>query len=87
MARVELRHLSKAFGAVQAIHDLSLDIAPGECLALLRPSGSGKTTTLNLVAGFLDLDAGEIRVDGQPITGLPPNRRPSPASSRRSTRW
>jgi spermidine/putrescine ABC transporter ATP-binding subunit len=67
--------LSKAFGAVKAVDDISLTIPAGSFVTLLGPSGSGKTTTLNLIAGFLAPDAGNIAFDGQPVASLPPHRR------------
>jgi iron(III) transport system ATP-binding protein len=56
-----LRQVTRRFGAVAAVDRLDLEVARGECLALLGPSGCGKTTTLRMVAGFEDLDEGEIR--------------------------
>lgn len=56
-AVVEFSDVSKTFGAVEAVQDLTLDIKAGEFLTLLGPSGSGKTTALNMVAGFLDPSA------------------------------
>jgi len=62
-------------GAMDAVRDLTLDVARGEFLTLLGPSGSGKTTTLMMLAGFEQPDGGEILLDGQPITRLPAHRR------------
>lgn len=56
-----LREVTRRFGGVTAVDRLDLEVARGECLALLGPSGCGKTTTLRMVAGFEDLDEGEIR--------------------------
>ncbi len=72
---LRLAGLSKRFGEVQALDNVSLDIAPGELLTILGPSGSGKTTMLKVVAGFETPDAGVVRVDGAEITRLPPARR------------
>ncbi|WP_051793003.1 ABC transporter ATP-binding protein [Amycolatopsis jejuensis] len=75
-ASVELAGVTKRFGtAPPAVDALDLHVQPGEFLTLLGPSGSGKTTTLNMVAGFAEPTVGEIRLDGAPITRLPPHRR------------
>ena len=74
-ASVELVHLRKTFGDTIAINDLSLTIAAGEFFTLLGSSGSGKTTTLMTIAGFIAPDGGEIRIGGRSIVDLPPERR------------
>jgi putative spermidine/putrescine transport system ATP-binding protein len=70
-----LRGLTKRYHNTAAIDDLTLDIAAGEFLTLLGPSGSGKTTVLMAIAGFVEPTAGEILLDGRPITRLPPEAR------------
>jgi len=81
MAYIELQQVSKRFGEVVAVDRLDLDIARGECVAMLGPSGCGKTTTLRMVAGFEDLDDGEIRVGDKLLSSrrekyyLPPEQR------------
>jgi spermidine/putrescine transport system ATP-binding protein len=75
MPILELRHLSKRFGDFSAVDDLSLEIAAGEFLTLLGASGSGKTTTLRMIAGFEPPTAGEIFMAGTPIGALPPFKR------------
>lgn len=73
---VELWEVTKRHGATVAVDRLSLDIRKGEFFSILGPSGSGKTTTLRLLAGFEQPDSGEILLEGRPMQGVPPNRRP-----------
>ncbi len=68
MAFIELRDVTKLFGTVKAVDGLNLSIEKGECFSFLGPSGCGKTTTLRMVAGFEDLDQGEIEVGGRLIS-------------------
>ena len=75
MARIELVGLSKAFGSVVAVRNLSLTIEDGEFVVLVGPSGCGKTTTLRMIAGFIDASAGEIRIDGRVVNDLEPRDR------------
>ena len=63
--------MTKAFGGLVAVSDVSLAVAPGEVLGLIGPNGSGKTTLLNLIAGAIRPDAGRIRMDGEDVTRLP----------------
>jgi len=72
---LELRDLTKRFGDFAAVDRLTLDVASGEFLTLLGASGSGKTTTLRMIAGFEVPTAGDILMGGAPITGLPPYKR------------
>ena len=72
---ISLENVSKHYGAVKAIDDVSLAVAPGEFITLLGPSGSGKTTVLMAIAGFVAPSRGVIRVDGVPITERPPEQR------------
>jgi putative spermidine/putrescine transport system ATP-binding protein len=74
---LNLAGVTKRFGNVTAIESVSLDISDGEFVCLLGPSGCGKSTLLRMVAGFETPDEGEIRIDGQSIVRLPPNRRPT----------
>ena len=74
---IKITGLTKAFGTYTAIDALSLTIAKGEFFALLGASGSGKTTLLRLMGGFEFPDAGRIVIDGQDVTGLRPNQRPT----------
>ncbi len=73
---LELDHLKKSFGGRQVVQDLSLSLNKGELLCILGSSGCGKTTTLNMVGGFLMPDSGRIRVAGLDITDMTPERRP-----------
>ncbi len=81
MAYVRLVDVTKRFGGVTAVDNLNLEIERGECYSMLGPSGCGKTTTLRMVAGFEDLDAGEIHVGDRLLSSkksryyLPPEKR------------
>jgi iron(III) transport system ATP-binding protein len=79
VASVELRDLTKRYGTVAVVDDISLTIEHGHLVCLLGPSGCGKTTTLRLIAGFIEPTAGEIRVGDKlvssPASTLPPERR------------
>jgi ABC-type Fe3+/spermidine/putrescine transport system ATPase subunit len=79
VASVELRGLTKNYGALAVVDDVSLTIEHGRLVCLLGPSGCGKTTTLRLIAGFVEPTAGEIRVGSQlvssPARTVPPERR------------
>jgi putative spermidine/putrescine transport system ATP-binding protein len=72
---VSLRHLSKHYGSFKAVDDLALDIQEGEFLTFLGSSGSGKTTTLMMLAGFEPPSAGEIQVEGRSLVQVPPHKR------------
>lgn len=73
--RVRLDHVTKRFGHVTAVSDLSLEIPEGRLVSLLGPSGCGKSTTLFMLAGVLRPSEGTIRFDGVDVTGVPPQRR------------
>jgi len=75
MAHLILDSLTRRYGAAIAVDGLSLEVARGECIALLGPSGCGKTTTLRMVAGFVAPDAGTITLGGRRIEADPPHRR------------
>ena len=75
LGELELRGISRAYGAHTALHPLDLTIRGGEFVALLGPSGCGKTTALNSLAGLLPLTSGEIVLDGRRIDTLPPEKR------------
>lgn len=69
-ALLEVNGLSKAFGGLRAVSDMSLQVSAGEVLGLIGPNGSGKTTLLNLIAGTIRSDTGTIRMDGEDVTRL-----------------
>ena len=75
MARIELEAVAKRYGDFHAVRDFSLTIEQGELVVLLGPSGCGKTTTLRMIAGFVPVTSGRIRLGGRDVTGLPPHRR------------
>src|SRR6516225_10407111 len=72
---VLLRDLSRSFGATKALDGLSIEMAPGELVALLGPSGCGKTTALRIVAGFESADTGSVLVDGKDNSSVPAAKR------------
>lgn len=76
-AGIELDHLTVEFGSFTAVRDVSLTIAGGEFFSFLGPSGCGKTTILRAISGFLSPTRGAIRISGQDMAGIGPNRRPT----------
>jgi ABC-type Fe3+/spermidine/putrescine transport system ATPase subunit len=72
---IRLEAIAKSYGRQPILHDLALEVAPGEFMAMLGPSGSGKTTILKIIAGFEDPDRGKVSLDGRDMTGVPPERR------------
>jgi multiple sugar transport system ATP-binding protein len=75
LADVALTAVSKRFGDVEAVRDLSLSVADGEFVVLLGPTGAGKTTTLRVIAGLERPDMGDVFIDGRIVTGQPPAQR------------
>jgi spermidine/putrescine ABC transporter ATP-binding subunit len=73
---IQLQNICKSFGRVQAVQNVSLDVAQGEFFSLLGASGSGKTTLLRMIAGFEPVTSGRIVIDGQPMQDVPPHLRP-----------
>ncbi|WP_417672252.1 ABC transporter ATP-binding protein [Roseibium sp.] len=71
---VVVRGVSKTYGSVEALKNLTLEFPRGQLTSLLGPSGCGKTTLLKIIAGLLDADSGEIDVNGKPVTGPGPDR-------------
>ncbi len=68
-----VHHVSRSFGGLRAVHDVSLAVAPGSLTALIGPNGAGKTTLFSLMSGFYLPDAGQIEFDGHDITGQAPD--------------
>jgi multiple sugar transport system ATP-binding protein len=75
MSGIALEKVSKKFGSVDVIQDLSLEIAAGEFVVFLGPSGSGKTTLLRMIAGLESIDKGALTIDGARSEGLAPGQR------------
>jgi branched-chain amino acid transport system ATP-binding protein len=72
-ALLEVEGLSKRFGGLQAVRDLSFEVAEAEIVALIGPNGAGKTTVFGMISGFIPPDTGEIRLRGMPLAGRPPH--------------
>ncbi|MBE1534795.1 ABC transporter ATP-binding protein [Actinomadura algeriensis] len=75
VSAIELAGVEKAYGRTAAVRGVDLAVAPGEFFSLLGPSGCGKTTVLRMVAGFEEPSAGEVRLDGRGVNGIPAERR------------
>jgi len=69
---LRVKNLSKAYGGVQAVSDVSFEVSAGELLALIGPNGAGKTTCFNMLNGQIAADAGAIEFEGRPVRGLKP---------------
>jgi branched-chain amino acid transport system ATP-binding protein len=82
MALLEVTGLSRSFGGVHAVRDVSFVVREGMIKALIGPNGAGKTTLFNLVSGFVRPDAGVVRFDGSLVSGQPPHRSASLGLSR-----
>ena len=74
MPMLSVSGLSKRFGALRAVHEVSFEVNEGEILGLIGPNGSGKSTTFNCIAGLYPPNGGTIHFEGADITGLTPNR-------------
>lgn len=72
MSLLQVQNISKSFGGVQAVQNVSFSLQAGEMLALIGPNGAGKSTSFNMVGGQLTPDSGQVLLGGQFITGLPP---------------
>jgi branched-chain amino acid transport system ATP-binding protein len=73
-AVLELDHVSKRFGGLRAVNDVSFTVAEGEVLFIVGPNGAGKTTLFNLISGFQQPDQGGIRFAGRSLAGTPPHQ-------------
>jgi ABC-type branched-subunit amino acid transport system ATPase component len=73
-ALLELRQVNKAFGGLQCIWDLDMDVRTGEIVSVIGPNGAGKTTLFNLVTGIYRPDSGDILLDGESLVGLSPHK-------------
>ena len=75
MASVAIRDVTKAFGALEVIHGISVNIGDGEFVVLVGPSGCGKSTLLRMIAGLENITSGEIRIGDRVVNHLPPKER------------
>ena len=75
MATIELRNVSKRFGAHEVIHGIDLSIKDREFIAFVGPSGSGKSTLLRMIAGLEEVSGGDVMIDGSPAQHVPPAKR------------
>ena len=75
MARLEIKSISKTFGAIRPADGVSLTVEPGEIVAIFGPSGGGKTVLLRMIAGMFEPDEGDILVGDRSIVGAAPERR------------
>ena len=74
MSRLSVAGVTKRFGGITANREVSFEVAPGELVGVIGPNGSGKSTLFEIISGFYHPDAGEVRLDGQRLTGLSPDR-------------
>src|SRR5690349_20583813 len=75
VAAVEVRDLSKAFGGLRAVNDVTLTVAPGERRALIGPNGAGKTTLFHCITGTLRATSGAVKLNGHDVTREPEHQR------------
>ncbi len=74
MSLLQTHRLARSFGGIRAVRDVSLTVEPGEIFTIIGPNGAGKTTLFNLISRVYDADAGQVLLDGQDITRVPPHR-------------
>lgn len=75
MGFLDINHATKAYGAVEVLHDVNIAVEEGEFLVLVGPSGCGKSTLLNMIAGLEDITSGDISIKGSVMNGVHPSRR------------
>ena len=71
---LQIKEVTKAFGGIYALNEVSFDLHAGEILGIIGPNGSGKTTLVNCITGFIELNAGEVLYEGKKISGKPPHK-------------
>jgi ABC-type sugar transport system ATPase subunit len=74
MGFLDINHVTKAYGAVEVLHDVNIAVEEGEFLVLVGPSGCGKSTLLNMIAGLEDITTGEISIKGAVMNGVHPSK-------------
>ncbi|HOV90099.1 MAG TPA: ATP-binding cassette domain-containing protein [Syntrophorhabdaceae bacterium] len=74
MAIIEVRNLTKSFGGIKAVDDVSVDVPENTLLGIIGPNGSGKTTFVNMITGFIRPDRGSVKFKGKELIGLTPYR-------------
>ncbi len=74
MSLLEVRGVTKRFGGLTANHDITFAVGAGELIGVIGPNGAGKSTLFDIITGFLPLDAGSIHLDGNPVTGMRPDK-------------
>ena len=87
MAKLDILHLTKQFGNVIAVNDAGFTVQDSEFMCILGPSGCGKSTLLRMIAGFEMPTSGDMQIDGESITALPPNKRPTAMVFQKYTLW
>jgi branched-chain amino acid transport system ATP-binding protein len=73
-ALLEIDHVSRSFGGLRAVNDVSFSVAEGEIVSIIGPNGAGKTTLFNIISGVMPPSSGDVRFDGKSIVGVPTHR-------------